>query len=225
MPVRKALLAAFIIAVIVLYIAGDGKQYFDVSVYQQLFERSPWLTAAVFFAVFTAGTALSLPVAGLLTVAGGAVFGTVTGFALSLTAATLGGTLALYSTRFVLHDLVKRRFSVQLAVIDEGIRNGGAFYLFSLRMVTVIPFWLLNLLVGLTSMRVPVFMLATLTGMIPVILILSYTGSQLGDIGEFSLRAIFTPGLITALLLLALFPLLARSAVAAIRRRGRADED
>ena len=225
MPVRKALVATIIITIVALYFIGGGKQYLDVSIYQQLFERSPWLTAAVFFGVFMAGTAFSLPVAGLLTLAGGAVFGTLTGFALSLTAATLGGTLALYSTRFVLHDLVKRRFSVQLAVIDEGIRNGGAFYLFSLRMVTVIPFWLLNLLVGLTSMRVPVFMLATLTGMIPVILILSYTGSQLGDIGEFSLRAIFTPGLITALLLLALFPLLARSAVAAIRRRGRAGDD
>ncbi len=225
MPVRKALLAAFIIAVVVLYFAGNGKQYLDVSIYQQLFEQSPWLTAAVFFGVFTAGTAFSLPVAGLLTLAGGAVFGTLTGFALSLTAATLGGTLALYSTRFVLHELVKRRFSVQLAVIDEGIRNGGGFYLFSLRMVTVIPFWLLNLLVGLTGMRVPVFVLATLTGMIPVVLILSYTGSQLGEIGEFSLRAIFTPGLITALLLLALFPLLARLALAAIRRRGRAGED
>jgi len=210
MPIKKLALALLIIAVILLYFAGDGSQYFSVRLYQDLFRQSPWVTALVFFVVFVVGTACSLPVAGVLTIAAGIVFGTLAGFALSLMACTLGGTLALYSTRFVLHDFVKRRFRVQLEVIDKGIRKEGAFYLFGLRMVPVIPFWLLNLLVGLTSMRVPVFMLATLTGMVPVLLILANAGSQLGEVKRLDLAEIFSPGLILSLLLLASFPLLAR---------------
>jgi uncharacterized membrane protein YdjX (TVP38/TMEM64 family) len=85
-------------------------------------------------------------------------------------------------------------------------------------MRPVIPFWLLNLLIGLTSMRVPVFMLATLCGMIPVMLILAYAGSQLGEIETFSMAAIFTPGLILALTLLGSFPFLAKAIVAYTRR-------
>jgi uncharacterized membrane protein YdjX (TVP38/TMEM64 family) len=103
-------------------------------------------------------------------------------------------------------------------VINKGIEKEGAFYLFGLRMVPVIPFWLLNLLVGMTSMRAPVFFIATLSGMVPITLILVYTGSQLGDIETFSLAAIFTPGLILSLCLLAAFPFLARIIVKFVRR-------
>jgi uncharacterized membrane protein YdjX (TVP38/TMEM64 family) len=102
-------------------------------------------------------------------------------------------------------------------VVNRGIEKEGAFFLFGLRMIPVIPFWSLNLLMGLTAMSVPLFMLATLFGMVPVILILSYTGSQLGQIDDFSLSAVFTPGLILALSLLATFPLLARLLVKLLR--------
>lgn len=218
MPVKKLALAAFIATIIILYFVGGGEKYLSIRLYQDLFEQSPITTAGVFFVVFLIGTSCSLPVTGALTVASGIVFGAATGFSISLLASTLGGTVALYSTRYIFHDLIKRRFPGQVDLVNEGIEKEGAFYLFGLRMIPVIPFWLLNLLIGLTSMRVPVFMLATLCGMIPVMLILAYAGSQLGEIETFSMSAIFTPGLILALTLLGSFPFLAKAIVAYTRR-------
>jgi len=218
MPVKKLALATFIATVIILYFVGGGEKYLSISLYQNLFEQSPIATAGVFFVVFLIGTSCSLPVTGALTVVSGIVFGAATGFTISLLASTLGGTVALYSTRYIFHDLIKRRFPGQVDLVNEGIEKEGAFYLFGLRMIPVIPFWLLNLLIGLTSMRVPVFMLATLCGMIPVMLILAYAGSQLGEIETFSMAAIFTPGLILALTLLGSFPFLAKAIVGFARR-------
>lgn len=210
MPVKKLALAMFIAAVVILYFLGGGEKYLNFEIYQELFERSPTATAAIFFIVLLLGTACSLPVTGVLAVASGIIFGAVTGFIISLTASTLGGTVALYSSRILLHDLVSRRFTAQLAVINRGVEKEGALYLFGLRMIPVVPFWLLNLLMGLTSMRVPVFMLATMLGMVPVLVILAFTGSQLGEVDSFSLAAIFTPGLMLSLALLASFPFLAK---------------
>jgi uncharacterized membrane protein YdjX (TVP38/TMEM64 family) len=218
MPVRKIALAGLIVTVIVLYFAGGGDQFLSIRLYQDLFDQSPVRTALVFFTIFFVSTSCSLPVTGVLSVVSGIVFGPVTGFLISLIASTLGGTVALFSTRYLFHDLVKRRFSVHIDVINKGIENEGAFYLFGLRMVPVIPFWLLNLLVGLTSMRVLAFFVATLGGMVPILLILVYTGSQLGNIETFNMAAIFTPGLILALCLLATFPFLARAIVKVTRR-------
>ena len=146
-------------------------------------------------------------------VASGIVFGHLTGFALSITAATLGGTLALLSVRVLLHDFVQRRFSAHIEVVNKGVEKDGGFYLFGLRMIPVIPFGLLNLLVGLTSMRVPVFFLSTLCGMMPIMLVLAYAGSQIGDIESFSLAAILTPGLILSFVLVAAFPFIAKGIV------------
>ena len=218
MPVKKLALAAFIATIIIMYFIGGGEKYLSIRLYQDIYEQSPIATAGVFFVVFLIGTSCSLPVTGALTVVSGIVFGAATGFSISLLASTLGGTVALYSTRFIFHDLIKRRFPGQVDVVNKGIEKEGVFYLFGLRMIPVIPFWLLNLLVGLTTMRVPVFMLATLFGMIPVMLILAYAGSQLGEIETFSMAAIFTPGLILALTLLGSFPFLAKAIVAYTRR-------
>ncbi len=221
MPVKKLALAAFIATVVTLYFVGGGEKYLSIRLYQDLFAQSPVITATVFFFVFVVSTSCSLPVTAALIVASGIIFGTVTGFFISLLASTLGGTVALYSSRYLFHDLINRRFAGQVEVVNKGIEKEGAFYLFGLRMVPLIPFWLLNLLMGLTSMRVSVFMLATLCGMVPVTLILVYTGGQLGDIDTFSMAAIFSPGLILALGLLASFPLLARGLVGLVRRHSR----
>ncbi|MGB5291566.1 MAG: TVP38/TMEM64 family protein [Lysobacterales bacterium] len=218
MPLKKLALALFIATIIILYFVGGGEKYFSIDLYQGLFERSPVATAAVFFTVFFIATSCSLPATAILTLAGGIVFGTLTGFSLSLAATTLGGTVALYSTRFLFYDLVKRRFTGQIEMVNKGIEKEGAFYLFGLRMIPVIPFWLLNLVMGLTSMRVPVFMLATFCGMMPVLLILTYTGDELGDIESFSFAEVFSPDLILALCLLASFPLLAKLLVKFVQR-------
>ncbi len=211
MPVKKLALVLFLGAVAIFYLVGGGDQYLSIRLYQDLFDQSPINTAAVFFLIYLLGTACSLPVSGLLSVISGVIFGYSTGFFISLSAASLGGTLALFSVRFLFHDLVARRFPSHLDIINKGVDKEGALYVFGLRMVPIIPFWLLNLLLGLTSMRVPAFLLATLFGMIPVTLILAYTGSQLGDIETFSVSAIFTPGLILSLFMLAAFPLLAKA--------------
>jgi uncharacterized membrane protein YdjX (TVP38/TMEM64 family) len=218
MPVKKLALATLIAAIVILYFAGGGDELLSIRVYQDLYDQSPVRTAIVFFLIYFVGTSCSLPVSGALSVASGLVFGLFTGFLISLVASTLGGTIALFSTRFLFHDLIKRRFAVHLDVINKGIEKEGAFYLFGLRMVPVIPFWLLNLLVGLTSMRVHLFFIATLSGMIPITLILAYTGSQLGSIETFSMAAIFQPGLILSLTLLAAFPFLARFLIKLTRR-------
>jgi len=218
MPYKKIALAAVIATIIILYFAGGGEKYLNIRLYQDLFTSSPFSTAAIFFVVFFIGTSCSLPVTGVLALASGIVFGTVTGFLLSLFATTLGGTVALFSTRFLFYDLIKRRFTAQVDIVNKGVEKEGAFYLFGLRMVPVIPFWSLNLLMGLTSMPVPVFMLATFCGMMPVLLIFAYTGNQLGNIESFSLAAVFTPGLILALCLMASFPLLARLLLKLIQR-------
>jgi len=220
MPVKKLLLAALIATVIILYFTGGGDRYLSISLYQSLFDRSPVATAAIFFTLFLIGTASSLPVTGVMIVVSGIVFGYLTGFLISLFASTLGGTLALLSVRVFFHDFIQRRFSAQIDVVNRGVEKEGALYLFSLRLIPVIPFWLLNLLVGLTSMRTPVFMLATLFGMVPITLILAYFGSQLSGIESFSMAAIFTPGLMLSLGLLAIFPFLARAIVKLTRRLG-----
>ena len=218
MPLKKFVLAVMIAAVIILYFVADGEKYLSIHLYKELFIQSPKRTVAVFFIVFLVGTSCSLPVAGALTVASGVVFGALTGFLVSLSAATLGGTVALFSTRYLFHDLIKRRFTGQIELVNKGIEKEGAFYLFGLRMIPVIPFWLLNLLMGLTAMRVSVFMLATMAGLVPVMLILAFAGSQLGDIETFSIAEIFTPGLLLALALLASFPFLAKAMIGFARR-------
>jgi uncharacterized membrane protein YdjX (TVP38/TMEM64 family) len=217
-PVKKLALAAFLATMLLLYFVGGGEKYLSIDLYQDLFETSPLATAAVFFTVFLIGASCSLPVAGIMSVASGVVFGTLIGFLISSTATCLGGTVALYATRFLFRDLVKRRFSGQIEMVNKGIDKEGAFYLFGLRMIPVIPFWLLNLVMGLTSMKVPVFMLATLFGMVPILLILVYAGNELGEIESFSMAAILTPDLIIALVLLASFPFLAKAIVGLMRR-------
>ena len=123
MPVKKLALALFIATIIILYFVGGGEKYFSINLYQDLFEKSPVSTAAIFFTVFLIATSCSLPVTAVLTLAGGIVFGTLTGFSLSLAATTLGGTVALYSTRFLFYDLVKRRFTGQVDMVNKGIEK------------------------------------------------------------------------------------------------------
>ena len=224
MPIKKIAVGIFIAVVITLYFIGGGEKYLSIRLYQGLYEQSPIATAAVFFIVFFIGTSFSLPVTGVLTVTSGIIFGAVNGFLIALFSSTLGSAVSLYSSRYLFHDLIQRRFSNQLDIVNKGIEKEGALYIFGLRMIPVIPFWSLNLLTGLTAMRVPIFMLATLCGMVPVILILTYTGSQLGDIESFSVAAIFTPGLILSLTLLASFPFLAKAIVKFAQRFAKNDQ-
>ncbi len=221
--IKKLALAGVIAAVIVLYFVGGGEKYLDIHLYQDLFEQSPLATAAVFFLVFFIGTSCSLPVTAALAVASGIVFGSMVGFVISSLSTTLGGAVSFLSTRYIFHDFIKERFPEQIAMVNKGVEKEGAFYVFGLRMIPVIPFWTLNLAMGLTSMRLSRFTIATMLGMIPVLLILTYTGSQLGEIETFSVGAVFTPGVVLSLALLASFPFIAKALLGLTRRLANRD--
>ena len=215
---KKLALAAVIASVLALYFAGVGEKYLDIHLYQGLFEQSPLATLTIFFLVFFVGTSCSLPVTAALAVASGIIFGSIIGFAVSSLSTTLGGAVAFLSTRYIFHDFIEKRFPEQIAMVNKGLEKEGAFYVFGLRMIPVIPFWTLNLAMGLTSMRASSFTIATMLGMIPVLLILTYTGSQLGEIETFSVAAVFTPGVILSLALLASFPFIAKALIGLTRR-------
>lgn len=222
---KKLALATVIATIIAVYFFGGGEKYLDIHLYQDLFEQSPMATAGVFFLVFFIGTSCSLPVTAALAVASGIVFGPMVGFAISSVSTTLGGAVAFLSTRYIFHDVIKERFPEQIATVNKGVEKEGAFYVFGLRMIPVIPFWTLNLAMGLTSMRVSLFTIATMLGMIPVLLILTYTGSQLGEIETFSLSAVFTPGVILSLALLASFPFIAKALLGLTRRLAKRESN
>ena len=166
------------------------------------------LVAGVFFAIYIAVTALSIPGAAVMTLVAGALFGLVEGTLIVSFASAIGATLAFLIARFVLRTTVQKRFGRRLAAINRGIEKDGAFYLFALRLVPAFPFFVINLVMGLTPMRVPAFYLASQIGMLPGTLVFVNAGTQLGQVD--SLGGILTPGLIGSFVLLGLFPLLAR---------------
>lgn len=218
MNAKKTIVAALIIIVIAVYLLGGGQKYLNIDYYQSLFQQSPWLTAGVFFLLFVLGTSFSLPVTAIMMVGSGMIFGLVTGLIIALLAMTLGGTVSFLSGRFLFRDVVERRFTGYIEVVNKGMAKEGAFYLFGLRMIPILPFWVVNLSMGLTSIKIPTFMFASFCGMTPVVLVFVYAGSQLGNIKDFSVSAILSPGLILALCLLAGFPFVARYLLGLIRR-------
>jgi len=218
MNIRKLALAAVIGIMICLYLFAGGQKYLDIDIYRNLFQQSPWLTGGLFFMLFVLATGCSLPVTAILMVGSGMIFGTWIGLVISLSAMTLGGTMSLLTGRFLFRAMVERRFTGYIGVIDKGIEKEGTFYLFSLRLIPIFPFWVVNLLLGVTGIKIPIFMFATFCGMLPVTLIFSYAGSQLGSIEELNLGSILSPGLILSLCLLAGFPFLAKALLKLTRK-------
>lgn len=177
----------------------------------------PLAFAAAFFGLYVVATAVSLPVAQLLTLSAGALFGLLEGTVLVSFASTLGATLAMLSSRFLFRDWVRRHAGERLQRMQRGVARDGAFYLFSLRLVPVIPFFLINLLAGLLPMKVRTFWWVSQFGMLPATLVYVAAGTQLGEVT--SLSGLLSPGLIGTLVLIALLPWLARGGLALLRRR------
>ena len=171
----------------------------------------PLLGVAIYFVIYVVTTALSLPGAALLTLAGGAVFGLLWGTVIVSFASTIGATLAFLMSRFLLRDWVSHRFGQRLAAIDEGVRREGAFYLFTLRLVPVFPFFLVNLLLGLTGMKARTFYWVSQIGMFAGTVVYVNAGTQLGKLE--SLSGILSPALLGSFVLLGIFPLIARKIV------------
>jgi len=180
-------------------------------------DAHPLLAAAAYALVYVAMTGLSLPGAVVLTLAGGAVFGLLWGTVLVSFASTLGATLAFLAARFLFRDAVAARFEDRLRTVDAGIAREGAFYLFTLRLVPVVPYFLVNLAMGLTALPTRTYYWVSQLGMLPATIVFVNAGTELGQIT--SLRGILSPALFVSFVLLGVFPLAARKIVGGIRAR------
>ena len=177
----------------------------------------PWQAAAIFFGVYVLVAAASLPGAVVMTLAAGAIFGVVAGTLVVSFASSLGATLSFLSSRFVLRDAVQRRFGTRLAALNAGMAREGAFYLFTLRLVPIVPFFLVNLLMGLTPIATATFYGVSQLGMLPATLVYVNAGTQLAQLD--GLGGILSPGLLASFTALGLLPLVARRVVEALRVR------
>ena len=207
---KKWLLLAAIIIASVSFYAFDGQQYLTTSFFHQLYQNDPLLTALVFFLIYVVTTALSLPGAAVLTLLSGAIFGLVQGLVLASFASTVGATLAFVLSRTLLRDWVGKKFANYLETINRGVKKDGPFYLATLRLIPAVPFFVINLVMGLTAMPVRTFAWVSQLGMLPGTAVYVNAGVQLGLIEELSFSGILTPGLIASFVLLGLFPWLAR---------------
>ena len=221
---RKLIVLAAIVVLVAAFFAFDLGRYLDLAYLQSqrgrlndLFVAHPWRVGAAFFAVYVAVTGLSLPGAAVLTLVAGAIFGLGWGTVIVSFASTLGATLAFLLARYLARAAVRRRFGGTLERIDDGVRRDGAFYLFTLRLVPVFPFFIINLAMGLTSMRVLVFAFVSQAGMLPGTLVYVNAGTRLGEIE--SLAGILSPALLLSFVLLGVFPLVAKKIVDALRAR------
>lgn len=221
---RKFLLLLVIAVLVGVFFTFDLGRYFSLDYFksqQAAIETyrtaHPGLTAGIFFVVYTAVTALSLPWATILTLVGGAIFGLLWSTVLVSFASTLGATLAFLAARFVLRDWVRNTFGERLKAFDAGIEREGGFYLFTLRLIPIFPFFVINLAMGLTSIHTWTFYWVSQIGMLAGTLVYVNAGTQLAQID--SLKGILSPGLLASFALLGIFPLIAQKIVAAIKAR------
>ena len=216
---KKLVLVVLLIALVAAFFLLGGERYLSFAFFQQLYQQQPQLTAAIYFGLYVIVTGLSLPGAVPLTLVGGAVFGLWTGFLLVSFASTIGATLAFLASRFLLRDWVQQKFANHLKAVNRGIEKEGAFYLFTLRLIPVIPFFVINLVMGLTPIRTLVFYVMSQLGMVAGTLVYVNAGAELGAVEEFSAAGILTLGLILSFVALGVFPFIARWAIEFFKRR------
>ena len=208
---RLLVVAAIIILVILFKVLGLG-QYLSLDYlktsqdkFVQLYSSHRFAVIATYMAVYIVVTTLSLPGAAVMTLAGGAMFGFWTGFVVVSFASSIGATLACFVARFLLRDWVQNKFGEKLSAINNGVEKEGAFYLFSLRLVPIFPFFVINLVMGLTTMKLLTFYWVSQLGMLPGTMVFVNAGKELGKID--SLSGILSPGLIISFVILGLFPI------------------
>ena len=192
------------------YIKGKQHEFADY------YAQHKWTTLGIYAAVYVAATALSLPGATALTLLGGALFGLGTGVVVISFASTIGATLAFLTARSLLRDTVTTKFGDRLSAINDGIRRDGSFYLFSLRLVPLFPFFMINLVMGLTPIGTLTFYWVSQLGMLPGTFVYVNAGTQLAQIDQ--VNGIMSPTLLISFALLGLFPLLAKRVMAGLKK-------
>ncbi len=215
----KLLVLLLIVVSAVLFFTFDLQSYFTLSeikrhqaAFSRYYAENTLQTVLIYMLVYIVVTALSLPGAAVMTLLGGAMFGLGLGLLVVSFASTIGATCAFLVSRFLFRDYVQNRFDDRMAAVNEGIRKEGAFYLFTLRLVPIFPFFVINILMGLTPIKTWIFYLVSQVGMLPGTLVYVNAGTQLAGID--SLQGILSPALLLSFALLGLFPLIAKRLVA-----------
>ena len=215
----KKIIILLLVAVGASYFFFDVQDYLRPSFFQTLYQEHPFVTVGVYFGVYVLTTAFSLPVGALLTLVAGGVFGLVTGTVLVSFASTIGATFAFLLSRILLREWVQKKFEHYLRPINKGVAKDGGFYLFTLRLIPVFPFWVINLLMGLTPLKTRTYFWLSQLGMLPATIIYVNAGAELGAVNEFSAQGILTPSLLLSFILLAALPFFARALLALINRQ------
>ncbi|WP_428561756.1 MAG: TVP38/TMEM64 family protein [Solidesulfovibrio sp. DCME] len=220
----KILLVALALALVAAFFGFGLDKYLTLSFLKASREAlaaayagAPVRFLAVYFGLYVLVAALSLPGATVLTLAGGALFGFWTTLVVVSFASTIGATAACALARTLFREAIARRLTGKLKAIDEGLRREGAFYLFSLRLIPLFPFFVINAAMGLTAMPLTTFYVVSQLGMLPGTAVYVNAGAQLGRLD--SLAGIVSPGLVVSFALLGLFPLAAKRAIALARDR------
>ena len=224
---KKALLVLFAVSALVSYFVFDLGQYLSLENFKaQQAEihteknAHPLIFIAGFFLTYVTITGLSIPGAAIMTLIAGALFGLVIGIVVVSFASTIGATLAFLGSRYVLRDWVQSKFGERLKAIDDGLAKDGAFYLFTLRLIPVFPFFVINLLMGLTRIRTWTFFWVSQLGMLAGTIVYVNAGTQISQVE--STAGLLSPTLIGSFVLLALFPWAARGLLAVVNsRRGQ----
>ena len=224
MKLSKILVLVAVVAAVAAFFALDLGRFLSLdylktsqSQLAEVYAAHPWATRGAYFVLYVLVASLSLPGAAILTLAGGGVFGLGWGLLLVSFASSIGATVSFLAARFVLRDGVQARFGARLADINQGIARDGALYLFSLRLIPVVPFFMINLLMGLTTLRTRTFYWVSQVGMLAGTAVYVNAGTQLAAIT--SLKDIASPSLLGAFVLLGIFPLVAKAAMNFIQKR------
>lgn len=224
MKAKKFVILITAVLLISIYFLFDLGRYFNLDYlkasqesFRQLYGSHRVAVIAAYMVVYVLVTTLSLPGATIMTLAGGALFGLAAGTVIVSFASSIGATLACFVSRYLLRDWVQSRFGDRLARVHAGIEEEGAFYLFSLRLVPVFPFFMINLIMGLTKMRLSTFYWVSQIGMFPATVVYVNAGRELS--GLESLSGILSPGLIFSFALLGIFPLAAKKLLGLYKRR------
>lgn len=210
--IRKSAIVGLLLLIVALFFYFDLTRYLNLAYlkesqnrFQLLYEQHSFVVIGIYMLIYIVVTTLSLPGAAVMTLAGGGLFGLLTGTIVVSFASTIGATCACLASRFVLRDWVQNRFGEKLKTINAGIDKEGAFYLFSLRLIPVFPFFVINLLMGLTRMPIRTYFWVSQLGMLPATVVYVNAGNELAKID--SLSTILSPGLIGSFVILGLFPL------------------
>jgi uncharacterized membrane protein YdjX (TVP38/TMEM64 family) len=220
---KKAVLALVLIGAIAAYCLFDLGQYLSLENFKAsqadivaAKDANPALYIAGFFLLYVAVTGLSIPGAAIMTLVAGALFGVVLGTLIVSFASTMGATLAFLSSRYLLRDWVQGKFGDRLRAVDDGLEKDGAFYLFTLRLIPVFPFFVINLLMGLTRIKTGTFFWVSQIGMLPATIVFVNAGTQISRIE--STAGLLSPTLIASFVALAFFPWAAKGIVAVVKR-------